>query len=411
MDVTRRRFLEIASLTALGVALEACGLAASPTPSPGGRSPSPSLVPASPSPSPVPSPSPSPAPSPTSSLTLRQKAAGLLVVGFRGSTVRATDPIARAIAQDGLGGVILFDRDQLTGRPRNILSPAQVTDLTGSVRDLAGGRRLLVATDQEGGRVARLTPANGFPATVSQADIGRQDDPAAAEAVGRRTAKTLRSAGIDWNLAPVVDLDVDPTNPSIGALGRSFSADPDVVVAMAEAIIRGHRAEGVLTTLKHFPGIGSATGDTDRGFVDVTRTWDPVELAPFRRLVAAGSADTVMVGNVLDGQLDPKRPASLSRATVTGSLRGDVGWTGVVVTDDLQAGAIRDGYADADAIELALAAGNDVLLLANQQIYVADAAQRAIDVIVGLVAAGRISEERLDASLARIEAAASTTFG
>ncbi len=407
MTLSRRRFLQAASLAAVAATIEACAPAtaspASPSPtagrpaSPGSGTPTRSSPPSQTLP-PTASPSANP-------VDLRRKIGGLLVVGFRGLAVTEDDPIVRAIVEDGLGGVVLFDRDQLTGGARNIVSPGQLADLTGALRGFAAGRPLFVAVDQEGGRVARLTPATGFPATVAEADIGRRGDPAYALAVGRATARTLRQAGIDWNLAPVVDLDVNPANPSIGALGRSFSADPALVVALASAIIRGHREQGVLTTLKHFPGLGSATGNTDREFVDVSKTWRPVELEPFRRLIAARGADTVMVANALNRQLDATLPASLSSKTVEGSLRRDLGWGGLVVTDDLQAGAIRDGYANARAVELAIAAGNDVLLFANQQIYVANVVQRTIDTVVGLLALGRLDEATIDASLARIAAA------
>jgi beta-N-acetylhexosaminidase len=338
-------------------------------------------------------------------LALRRKIGGLLVVGFRGLTIAESDPVARAIVEDGLGGVILFSRDQLTGASRNIASPTQLADLTGHLRELAGGRPLFISVDQEGGVVARLTPANGFPATVSEASIGAADNVANALAIGRATAQTLKSAGIDWNLAPVVDLNVNPSNPSIGALGRSFSADAGVVVAMAAAIVQAHREQGILTALKHFPGLGSATGDTDRGFVDVTKTWHATELEPFRRLASDNHADCVMVANSFNGQIDATYPATLSVKTVQGRLRGDIGWDRLVVTDDLQAGAIRSAYSDAKAVELAMAAGCDVLLFANQQVYVPDVANRVIDTVVALVAAGTIAEAAIDTSLARIAAA------
>ena len=419
MPLTRRRFLQGVSIAALAAAADAC-LPSSPTPStavtPAPSGPPPSAVPTSSASLP---PSPSPTPGPTADpAALRRKIGGLLVVGFRGLSVADGDPIARAIVEEGLGGVILFSTDQLTGKPRNIGSPAQLADLTGRLRELAGGRPLFVAVDQEGGRVARLTPANGFPATVSEAEIGLRGDVAAALAIGRATGMTLKASGIDWNLAPVVDLNVNPSNPSIGKLGRSFSADPAVVVAMAAAIVRGHRESGILTALKHFPGLGSATGDTDRGFVDVSRTWHPAELEPFRRLVATGDVDGVMVANAFNAQIDPVHPATLSVRTLQGMLRAvpgvnpvpagqvaPIGWDGLVVTDDLQAGAIRDAYAAALAVQLALAAGSDVLLFANQQVYVPDIASRVIDTIVGLVETGVIDEAALDTSVARIAAA------
>lgn len=322
------------------------------------------------------------------------------MVGFRGLEVLADDPIVRAIRDDGLGGVILFDRDQQTGGERNIVSPDQLRELSAALHEAAGPRRLLVAIDQEGGRVARLGPQNGFPETPSQAEVGRAGA-AAALRVARATAATLASVGLDLNLAPVVDLNVNPSNPSIGALGRSFSADPDVVVELAAAVIRGHHDEDVLTAIKHFPGLGSATGNTDAGFVDVTRTWTRRELDPFRRLAAGGLPDAVMVANALNGQLDPDLPSTLSAATVD-VLRSEIGWDGVVITDDLQAGAIRHAFSEEQTVLGALEAGNDLLLFANQQVYVPDVARGTIDTVLGLIARGRISEARIDASVARL---------
>ena len=137
---------------------------------------------------------------------------------------------------------------------------------------------------------------------------------------------------------------------------------------LATIDVEAHQAAGVRTTLKHFPGIGSST-NTDFGVADVTKTWSHTELEPFRRLVAAGLADLVMADHVVNGQLDAKRPASLSKEVVPDLLRGELGWDGVVVTDDLQAKAIQAAFGADEAVLLALEAGNDLLLLANQQVY------------------------------------------
>jgi len=200
---------------------------------------------------------------------------------------------------------------------------------------------------------------------------------------------------------------VNPRSPAIGALDRSFSADPDVVVARATIEIEAHRQVGVRTTLKHFPGIGSSTTNTDFGVVDVTKTWSRTELEPFRRLIASGEAHLVMAGHVVNGQLDAERPASLSTPTVTGVLRGELGWSGVVVTDDLQAAAITKKFGRDEAILLAFEAGNDLLLLANQQVYDPRIVTRVVDVIAAALGAGRLTESRIDESLARVRA----TFG
>jgi beta-N-acetylhexosaminidase len=312
------------------------------------------------------------------------------------------DPITAALAA-GLGGVILFDRDQTTGGQRNIASPKQLAALTRTLRAAAPGP-ILIAIDQEGGKVSRLDPARGFPATRTQAAIGATGNPAVARATGTSMGATMHAAGIDLDLAPVVDVNVNPNNPAIGALGRSFSADPAVVAAMAEAEIRGLHDAGVRSVVKHFPGLGSAAANTDFAVVDVTTTWTAVELEPYRTLIGAGVLDAVMSGNIVERTLDPDGvPASLSAPMIEGSLRRELGWTGAVVTDDLGAVAITSRFRRADAVARAIGAGNDLLIFANQATYVPDLAARLIDTIAGLVDAGQVTEARIDASIARLD--------
>ena len=390
----RRDVLRAALLGAVGAFLAACGartptIEPSPIASPGEQP--------SPSPSPTGPPDVSPTPEPVS---LRQKIAGLLVVGFRGATLDEAAWLRDALGA-GLGGVILFDRDQLTGEDRNVISPDQLKALTGELQAAGGGRQVIVAVDQEGGVVTRLSPAHGFPAVASEAEIGA-GTLSVAEAWAAGIASTLAGVGINLNLAPVVDLNVNPSSPAIGALNRSFSVDPDVVVEMATAEIDAHRVARVRTALKHFPGIGSSTTNTDFGVADVTATWMRTELEPFARLIATGDADLVMAGHVVNGQLDPDRPASLSRPTVTGVLRGELGWSGAVVTDDLQAAAIDAAFGREEAIVLALEAGCDLLLFANQQEHDQEIVDVAIDRIAAAVDTGRLTEARIDESVARV---------
>lgn len=324
------------------------------------------------------------------------------MVGFRGFAVGPDDPVVKAIA-GGLGGVILFDRDRVT-KTRNIESPEQLAKLVTTLREAAPGS-LLVAIDQEGGRVSRLSTAYGFPATRSQAAIGATDDPNEAFESGKAMGETMAAAGIGLDLAPVVDVDVNPTNPAVGALDRSFSSDPAVVAAMAEAEIHGLHEVGVRAVIKHFPGLGSATANTDFDHVDVTRTWTEAEaeLEPFEILIADGVTDAVMTGHIVNDTIDPGVPASLSPAAVDGLLRGRLGWQGAVVTDDLGAEAIASRYSRDEAVALALEAGNDLLLFANQTIYVADLADEVAETIMGLVRSGRITEARIDRSIERLE--------
>lgn len=326
----------------------------------------------------------------------------MLVVGFRGLDVERDSWIGRAIAEEGIGGVILFDRDARSGGVRNVESPAQVARLTARLRALAPDRRLIVAIDQEGGRVTRLSPRYGFPDVASQASVGERGD-AAVGAWADGLAATLAGAGIDLNLAPVVDVNVNPDNPAVGALDRAFSADPAVVARDAAIEIEAHRRHGVRTALKHFPGLGSATANTDFGVADVTATWRDRELDPYRALLASGLVDAVMAAHVVNGQIDPNAPASLSRPTVTGLLREGLGWDGPVITDDLQAGAITAAFGGEDAVALTIEAGCDLLLFTNQQIFDRGIVARTVDLIERLVADGTITEARLDASVERIE--------
>lgn len=328
----------------------------------------------------------------------------MLLMGFRGLTVEEAGEIASDIRDRNLGGILLFDTDQPThSAVRNVESPAQLAALIGGLHALAA-TSLLVAIDEEGGLVARLDQRHGFPPTLSAADLGARGDVAFTRQAGDQIAETLSSVGVNLNLAPVVDLNVNPTNPIIGSLGRSFSADPSVVTAQAEAFIEGHRSVGVLTTLKHFPGHGSSTGDTHLRVVDVTGTWSAVELEPFRNIVKERLADAVLTAHVFNSKLDAEHPATLSVPTITGILRDQIGWDGVVISDDMQMGAIRQAYGYSDALRLAILAGVDILTIAQQQVYEPGIVKSTIDIIEGLVIDGSLSEARIDESYRRIQA-------
>jgi beta-N-acetylhexosaminidase len=394
--VTRRRFLAAFGGGVAAVVLAACGVERSAQPT--------ASATASPSATVSPTDTPSPQPSTTPGPSLRDRIAQMLLVGFRGLTVEAASDIVPDIRDRNLGGILLFDTDQPThSKVRNVQSPAQLTALVAGLQALAP-TPLLVAIDEEGGLVARLDQRHGFPATISAADLGARGDVTFTRQAGERIANTLASVGINLNLAPVVDLNVNPSNPIIGALGRSFSADPAVVTAQAEAFVQGHRSVGVRTTLKHFPGHGSSTADSHLGVVDVTNTWSAIELDPFRNLVHDGLADAVLTAHVFNSKLDPEHPATLSVPTITGILRQQLGWDGVVISDDMQMGAIRAAYGYADAVRLAILAGVDLLTIAQQQIYQPGIVKSTIDLIEGFVNDGSLTEARIDESYQRIQA-------
>jgi beta-N-acetylhexosaminidase len=391
--MSRRRFLSTLGGGAAAFVLAACGISRSPQASPS----------ASPQP-PSPTSSPTAAPTSTPGPSLRDRIGQMLLVGFRGLTVDQASEIAADIEGRNLGGILLFDTDQPThSKVRNVQSPGQLTALVAGLQALAQ-TPLLVAIDEEGGLVARLDQRHGFPPTTSAADLGARADVAFTEQAGKTIAETLHAVGVNLNLAPVVDVNVNPTNPIIGSLGRSFSSDPAVVTAQAEAFVKGHRGVGVKTTLKHFPGHGSSTGDTHLGVVDVTNTWSEMELEPFASLIRDGLADAVLTAHVFNAKLDPDHPATLSEPTIGGILRRQLGWDGLVLSDDMQMGAIRKAYGYSDALRLAILAGVDVLTIAQQQVYEAGIVGHTIDLIEGLVLDGSITEARIDQSFARIQA-------
>jgi beta-N-acetylhexosaminidase len=385
--LSRRRFI-LGGLLGLISALAAACAAAIRSPLPGSSGPRPRSASPSPSPSPV-------------GASLRERIGQMLLVGFRGLTPSEAEPTRRLVADGRIGGVLLFSRDQQTGGARNVESPEQLRGLIAALAGEAMGPPLLVAIDQEGGQVARLGPGHGFPPTRSAADLGR-GEPAGTGSAAAEIAATLSGLGITLNLAPVVDLAVNPDNPIIAGADRSFSADPLVATAHARAFVEAHRAAGVRSAIKHFPGQGSAGADTHLGIVDVTDVWTDVELEPFRSLVGAGLVDAVLTAHDFNAALDPAHPATLSAATVDGLLRGELGFDGVVISDDLQMGAIRDAYGSDEAVALAIEAGIDLLLFANQLVYEPDVATRFVDRVERLVRDGRISEARIDESYRRI---------
>ncbi len=297
--------------------------------------------------------------SPATAQSLEQMAGQMIVMGFQGdgagdASVRA---VASMIERSEIGGVLY-----LRG---NVASLRAVGEMNALFAAAAPDAALppLIALDQEGGQVERLTRDVGFEELPSAERIAAGNSAAQAEAIYAGLAERLAALGFNVNFGPVVDVNTNPDNPIIARYGRAFSPDPDAVARYAAAFIDAHHRAGLLTALKHFPGHGSSTGDSHEGFVDITDTWSESELEPFRALIAAGEADMVMTGHLVrrssgDGEL----PASLSVAAIDGELRGRLGFEGVVVSDDMEMGAIKDHFSRAEAVLAAVRAGTDILL-------------------------------------------------
>jgi beta-N-acetylhexosaminidase len=327
----------------------------------------------------------------------------MLMLGFRGLEVSDEHFIVRDIRERNLGGVVLFDRDAPSGSPiRNVESPSQVHALVTTLQTVSD-IPLLIAIDHEGGMLTRLKEERGFPPTLSHQALGEIDDPTTTYTQAAAMAQTLAELGINLNLAPVVDLNVNPDNPIIAKYERSFSVDPEVVTRHARAFIEAHHAQGVRCTIKHFPGHGSSAGDTHAGWVDITDTWSRAELEPYTNLIETGLVDAVMTAHVFNANLDDADPATLSRSTVTSILREELAYDGVVISDDLQMGAIADHYGFETAVQKAIEAGVDILAFANNSVYEEDVAARAIAHVKQLVKESAISEARIDASYRRIQ--------
>lgn len=284
---------------------------------------------------------------------LKRAVGQLLTVGFPGPTL--PDELVRRISASEVGGVMLF-------RP-NIEGATQVAAVVTTIHAAApaDGPRCLVAIDQEGGLVQRLrAPLTVWPDMLS---VGAAGDRARTEHVGQAVGAELAALGIGWDFAPVLDVHTNPDNPVIG--NRAFGSTPEAVAAQGLAFWRGLRAAGVLGCGKHFPGHGDTRTDSHLELPVVDHSLERlrrVELAPFAAAARAG-IDALMTAHVLFPALDPDGPATLSRRILTDLLRHELGFEGVIVSDDLGMKAVADRYTIEELAVGAVAAGADVLLI------------------------------------------------
>lgn len=319
----------------------------------------------------------------------------MLMANFTGITAGPESPIARLIQRDRLGGVLLLENN-FSGA---VHPKASLKRLCSDLQSLSNSP-VLIAMDQEGGLVNRLKPKYGFPPTWSAQELGAQNDPQRTHDAADTIARSLAELGINFNFAPVVDIRLNPTNPVVGRTQRCFGERADTVVRHAAAFVRAHRQHRIITTLKHFPGHGSSASDSHHGLTDVTATWREIELQPYRQLIKAGLADAVMTAHIFNRNWDERHPASLSRAVVQSTLRQTLGFDGVVISDDLLMGAIREFYTLEESVLLAINAGVDILLFTT---IANDLIPNVQQIIRDHVRAGRISRVRIAEANRRIQ--------
>ncbi|WP_330457960.1 glycoside hydrolase family 3 protein [Streptomyces sp. NBC_00820] len=341
-----------------------------------------------------------------SRMTLEEKVGQLFVMRVYGHSATAPDQAdidanlgeigvrtaAELIAKYRVGGIIYFTW------AHNTRDPHQIADLSNGIQKASleqpRGLPVLIATDQEHGIVCRVgKPATLFPGAMAMGAGRSRSD---ARTLGRLSGAELRAMGINQDYSPDADVNVNPANPVIGV--RSFGADPQAVGALVAAEVKGYQASRVAATAKHFPGHGDTAVDSHFGFPVITHSrelWEKLDAVPFRAAIAAG-IDSIMTAHIQFPALDDSGdPATLSSPILTGILRGELGYDGVVITDSLGMEGVRTKYGDDRVPVLALKAGVDQLLNPPNL----DVAWNAV---LGAVRGGELTEARLDESILRI---------
>lgn len=370
-----------------------CQTAAVPAPAPEAA---PTAAVPSPESTPTPALTPVPEPDPfaeqLAAMTVEEKVGQLLIGGFEGTEIG--DQATRLVQEYQVGGLILYGR--------NITGAGQLVTLTNGLKALNGdGIPLFLSIDQEGGGVDRMPPE--VRRTPGAYCVGQTGSVPAAQSYGDVLAAECAAFGLNLDFAPVLDVWSNPGNTVIGQ--RAFSADARTVAGLGPAAARRMMDQGIIPAVKHFPGHGDTAVDSHVGLPVVDKSpeeLEETELIPFRAAIQSAGTDgqvpAVMVAHILLTQLDPKRPASLSPAVVTGLLRDELGFAGAVLTDDLTMGAVTQSYGLGEAAVLAVEAGCDILLVCHGQ----DSVPAVRTALLEAVASGRITAERLDESVYRI---------
>ncbi|TDD87470.1 glycoside hydrolase family 3 protein [Saccharopolyspora karakumensis] len=340
-------------------------------------------------------------------MTLEEKVGQLFVTYAYGRTADTPDPVnreefgvdtpAQVVQKYHLGGIIHFTWSN------SLYDPKQIAELSNGLQTAAtsSGAQvpLLISTDQEQGQVTRITePVTQLPGNMA---LGAGRSPQDAERAAAITGRELRAMGLNMNFAPSGDVNVNPANPVIGV--RSFSSDPTLAAQFTAAQVRGYEdaqaaGEGVSASVKHFPGHGDTSTDSHTALPVIEhdpQQWEQLDAPPFKEAIAANT-DSVMSAHIVVPKLDDSgQPATLAPKVLTGMLRQELGYQGVVFTDSLQMEGVRQQHPDSEIPVLALQAGADVMLMPQNL-------QVAIDGVIAAVRDGRLTEQRIDESVSRV---------
>lgn len=335
---------------------------------------------------------------------LKEEIGQMIMIGFRGTEAPENSDIYKIIKDVKIGGVVLSDYDVPSkGFSRNIINPEQTKKLISDIQKYSVSP-LFVAVDAEGGNINRLKQRYGFLPIISPEEMGKDKTFKTTEKESIKLAEELKGLGFNMNLAPVVDVNINPENPIIGALGRSFSSDSEEVVNQARVFIKSHLKNNIITVAKHFPGQGSAKEDSHLGIADVTDTYKKEELSPYQKLNDEGLLSAVMTAHIMDKKIDNNYPATLSAAFLQDVLRNQIGFKGVIISDDMQMAAIDSNYKLDEAIIMAVNAGCDIVFIFNNSSggYDEKIAYEARDIIFNAVKDNKIEEKRITESYNRI---------
>lgn len=333
---------------------------------------------------------------------LKQKIAKMLIVGFDGTEYNENSKVVKDIKDAKVGGVILFERN-ITPVDKNKNSIAILSDMCLKFQQLREDN-LMIAIDQEGGRVTRLKHKYGFPKFVSAKWLGDLNNLDTTRYYAELTSKWMNNLNINTNFAPCVDIISNENCPVIAKLDRAYSKDEKSVIHHANEVIEQSSKRGIFTSLKHFPGHGSSTVDSHKGFTDITDSWTKRELVPFVELMKSSSCSMIMAGHLFNRNIDSLYPATLSRATLTDFLRKELGWNGVIVTDDMLMGAITNNYGFEQGVLLAINAGCDMFIYSgNIRGIKTPITELFINTVKNFVDEGKISVDRINESYDRID--------